>query len=303
MEQGVLGMSPLNRAERQTLRRIQGHLHESFLRQQAVTEQLGTVDVYFHPHNAAPMLNCVVPHRGVAWVRYEDLADALTGLRRLGRRPRLLFLDALFPDAFVQQLRLMGMQFEAPRPVLVYRPMFGPMPAGEIPLGRLPDVLPAAVRATPARTRDELAIWWDVFCQLYRDAEQPPVTSGPIEPLLSAIEGGHSLFVTAWYADEPLGVARVMLLEGTAELDLVRTVPLWHGMGLEEALITVGTRAALDAGHSTEFVINPLREMLRLYVRLGFSQVSRLLTCIPGPEDDDEPARSESQESKETSSG
>jgi hypothetical protein len=97
-------------------------MREAMRTQQAVVEQLGTVDVYFHPTNPDPFLNCVTPHRGVAWIRREDLSHAFTGLERLGRIPRLMFQDALFPAAFQQQIEMMGLTLEDQRTVLAYRP-------------------------------------------------------------------------------------------------------------------------------------------------------------------------------------
>ncbi len=50
-------MSSLNREERQTLRSVQAHIHASIVHSQVVIEQIGTVDVYFHPTNPIPHLN------------------------------------------------------------------------------------------------------------------------------------------------------------------------------------------------------------------------------------------------------
>ena len=227
-------MAPLNRDERQTLRSIQTHLHESLLRQQSVTEQLGTVDVYFHPRNAAPDLNCVTPRRGVAWVRYEDLSDAFTGLRRLGRTPRFTCVDTLFPEAFMQQLGLMGLQIEIEEPLLVYRPLHGPGSRWRNTVGarcRIPVSDP--VRAALADTPDDLAVWWSVFRQIYAPEEQSTPQPKEIESLVSASRSGHTTFITAWYDNEPLGVARIMHHAGAAKLDMVldRSAVARHGVG------------------------------------------------------------------------
>ena len=56
-------MESLNRDERQALRSIQAHLGASMLDAGAVLEQVGTLDVYIHPTNPDPYLNCASPHR------------------------------------------------------------------------------------------------------------------------------------------------------------------------------------------------------------------------------------------------
>jgi hypothetical protein len=152
-------MGSLSREERSALRQVQAHMREVMRAQQGVVEQLGTVDVYFHPTNPDPYLNCVMPHRGVAWVRREDLNHAFAGLERLGRVPRLVFQDALFPTAFQQQLRLMGLTLEDRRTVLVYRPLYGPLMPDETPRERAPDRFDPAVSTSLATTQQELAVW------------------------------------------------------------------------------------------------------------------------------------------------
>ena len=124
-------MDALNRYERQTLRRIQAYLQAALLDTHVVVEQLGTVDVFFHPSDSDPYLNCATPHKGVAWVRRDDLTSAFTGLQRLGRQPRLVFQEALFPAAFQQQLNLMGLALTYEQVVMVYQPVLGPSPLDE----------------------------------------------------------------------------------------------------------------------------------------------------------------------------
>jgi len=261
-------MSVLNREERQTLRSVQMHLYTSILRAQAVSEQIGTVDVYFHASNPGPHLNCVIPHKGVAWIRHTDLRAAFMGLERLGRIPRLLILDALFPDAFKQQLTLMQLTTEEERLVMVYQPMLGPDLPSETPRGRLPYTFGPSIQATLATTSAELATWLRVFRAGYYNSEALSIEREAIDPLLASIKSGEYAFVTASYENTPLGAARISLRAPTAELEAVVTTPLWHGMGLEEALITTGTRAALERECDIVFTIAPSDEYTRLYRRL-----------------------------------
>jgi GNAT superfamily N-acetyltransferase len=63
----------------------------------------------------------------------------------------------------------------------------------------------------------------------------------------------------------------------TAELEVVATAPLWHGMGLENALIATATRAALGHGCDTIFTIAPPDDQIHTYLRLGFVEVTHIL--------------------------
>lgn len=246
--------------------------------QQAVVETLGTVDVYFHPTNPDPFLNCVTPHRGVAWIRREDLGHAFTGLERLGRIPRLMFQDALFPAAFQQQVETMGLTLEDQRTVLAYRPLYGPLLPEETPRGRVPEIFDPTITVSVAATQQELAVWLRVFRAGYYNTELLAVDPDIVKPLVHAALRGEKVFVTAYYEQSPLGAARVDVREVTAEIDAVVTAPLWHGMGLETALIATAVKAVMDRGIDTVFTVVPLLDFATLYRHLGFVELTRILT-------------------------
>lgn len=271
-------MDGLNRHERHLLRWIQTFRQAALLDSQVVVEQLGTVDVYFHPDDPDPHLNCVTPHKGVAWVRRDDLSNAFMGLERLGRVPRLVFQEALFPVAFQQQLTLMGLVREQQQTIMVYYPLHGPVPAGEVLFGALPedDALDVAVRvATEPR---DLATWLRVFgesCHPDEDLEADPAI---VAELRQDVEAQHRLFVTAYYQGTPLGVACAGLRVPTAELELVATAPLWHDLGMEDALIAAAIREARRSGAETVFTVRSHKMHTRRYRRLGFVDLTRVLT-------------------------
>jgi GNAT superfamily N-acetyltransferase len=271
-------MESLNRDERQALRSIQAHIGASVLEAGVVLEQVGTLDVYFHPTNPDPYLNCATPHRGVAWVRRDDLNGAFNGLQHLGRIPRLVFQEALFPQAFQQQLQVMGLTLEDERQVMAYRPLYGPNPPGEEPLGRLPDALPDDVTTEVATTKSALATWLRVFRSGYYNAETLTVDPADVAPLVAAAKQADRLFITASYRDTPLAVARVALRESTAELEVVVTAPLWYGMGLETALVMTATREAMERGCAVVFTVAKSEDFMRLCRRMGFVEVTRVLT-------------------------
>jgi hypothetical protein len=269
-------MSLFDRDDRQIVRAIQKHLWGVMLREGVVVEQMGTVDVYVHRTNPATELNCVTPHKGVAWVRREDLQGAFTGLERLGRRPRLVILDTLFPEAFKQQIRLMDLTLEDDRMVMVYRPLYGPNLPEEVPVGRLPDSFGPAIRTSTATTRAELAAWLRVFRAGYYNAEHLTVQPQDVDPLVAAVEQGAKAYITATYQGTPLGAARLDLQPPTAQIEAITTAPLWHKMGLEPALTATAVRTALERACPIVFTIAPPGDFPRLH-RMGFLDLTHVL--------------------------
>jgi GNAT superfamily N-acetyltransferase len=271
-------MGSLNRDERRTLRDVQAHLQASRLREQVVTEQLGTVDVYFHKSNPAPHLNCATPHKGVAWVRREDLVSAFGGLEHLGRIPRLVFLDALFPAAFRQQIEMMGLTLEDERAAMVFQPLYGPALADEDLFGTLPGGISSPINATMVTAQADLATWLRVFRAAYYNTESVRIEPREVEPLVNAAAGGNLVYLLASYEHTPLGVARLVVTPPSAEIEVMSVAPLWHGMGLEIALVTSAVKTALERGCNTVFTIAPPEEFTQLYRRLGFVDLTHQLT-------------------------
>ena len=271
-------MGSLKREERQTLRRIQEHLRASTLDANVVIEQMGTVDIFFHPNNPDPHLNCITPHKGVAWVRNTDLSDAFDGMERLGRVPRLVFQEALFPEAFQRQLQMMGLREEETRVVMVYRPFYGPALPGEMLRGRLPEGVEGPVTTFVANTSPELATWLRVFRAGYYNTETLRVEPEAVQELVEQSESEQFVFVLASYQSTPLGATRIAIRAPTAELEAVVTAPLWHGMGLETAMVVTAVREMLRRGCDTVFTIAPPEDYTRLYRRLGFMELTNVLT-------------------------
>ena len=266
-----------NRYERRLLRRIQEFRRAALLENHTVVEQLGTVDVFFHPNNPDPAANCITPHKGVAWVRREDLRNACAGLERLGRAPRLIFQAALFPEAFRRQLLLMGLQPESAWQILVYRPLYGPAPAGESLYGQLPSAFHYDVTASVASDATALRTWLRVFQAGYYRTDSAPVDQAQVADMVRQAAAGRRIFVLASYRGTPLGAARVSVRDRVAELEAVVTEPYWEGMGLEEALVTTGVRAAEGCGCDLIFTLSPPQEPPALYRRLGFLPLTKLL--------------------------
>lgn len=277
-------MDAPTRSERQILRRIQSYLQAARDDAGVVLESLGTVDLSHHATDPNPELNCAVPHKGAAWVRRDDLLAAFARLDALGREPRLVYHEALFPAALQQQLEAMGLVLERTRAVLVYQPVVGPAPPGESLFGRLPDALPQDVTARAVSSADGLSTWLPLFDSAYaQDADALSGAPDVVAELVAMAAAGQRIFVTAWYQDAPLGAACAGVRDTVAELEAVVTAPLWHGMGLEEALIVTATRQAEARGCTAIFTIQAPRDARRMYRRLGFMALTRVLTFgLPG---------------------
>jgi GNAT superfamily N-acetyltransferase len=68
------------------------------------------------------------------------------------------------------------------------------------------------------------------------------------------------------------------LRQASAEIESVVTAPLWHGMGLETALITTAIRATLEHKCDIVFTIAPSDAATRLYRALGFVDLTHVMT-------------------------
>jgi GNAT superfamily N-acetyltransferase len=148
----------------------------------------------------------------------------------------------------------------------------------ETPRERVPDRFDPAVSTSLATTQQELAVWMRVFRAGYYNTELLAVDPDIVKPLVIAALRGEKAFVTANYELAPLGAARLGLRNNTAEIEAVVTAPLWHGMGLESALIGTSVHTALERGASTVFSVAPPGDFIRLYRNLGFIELTQVLT-------------------------
>lgn len=277
-------MDTLTRSDRQTLRRIQTYLHAARDAAGVVLEPVGTLDLIHHPTDPNSDLNCATPQTGAAWIRRDDVSAAFARLDALGRVPRLIYHEALSPAAWQPQLESIGLVLERARAVLVYHPVQGPVPVGEVVFGRLPDVLPQDVTVRVAHSTDDLHAWLRICDSEYaHDDDAFNNAPGVVAELLDMAAAGQRLFVTACFQNTPLGAACAGLRDTVAELEAVITAPLWHGMGLEEGLIITATREAAARGCTAVFTVQPPQDAGRIYRRLGFVTLSHMLTFgLPG---------------------
>ncbi|RPI95210.1 MAG: GNAT family N-acetyltransferase, partial [Chloroflexi bacterium] len=99
-----------------------------------------------------------------------------------------------------------------------------------------------------------------------------------VRPLVHAAARAEKVFVMAHYERSPLGTARLDVRGHTAEIEAVVTAPLWHGMGLEPALIASAVQKVLARGVDIVFCVTPVEDYARMYRHLGFVELTRVLT-------------------------
>ena len=172
----------------------------------------------------------------------------------------------------------MGLYLENERMVMVYQPIIGPVPARETLYGCLPNTFQPDVTVTVAADHATLGTWLRVFRAGYFNTDALTVEPEMVETLVQAVAKERNLFVLAYFQGTPLGAARVGLHNFTAELEAVVTTPLWHGMGLEDAMIATAVREAQQRRCHTIFAIQPPEHYARVYRRLGFAELTRVLT-------------------------
>ncbi len=98
---------------RTRMRQVQEHLLLAGKAHGAREENVGMVDVIFHPANPLGDLNYVTPRRNTAWVSAGYVEQGLSRLQALGRTPRVRYLEGLFPPAFGQTLLKLGLAHES----------------------------------------------------------------------------------------------------------------------------------------------------------------------------------------------
>jgi ribosomal protein S18 acetylase RimI-like enzyme len=142
------------------------------------------------------------------------------------------------------------------------------------------DADPAADVAVSEVDRDDAVTWRDVRSSLI---ESFGIEAGdPIEQLLRLERDVLAPAGKRWFGVRTGGrwvsLAAVLVLEGVGYVDNVATDPALRGRGYATALTAHVTRAALEQGVGTVFLLADPDEAptVRLYERVGFRGVARL---------------------------
>lgn len=262
-------MPTLDRHERQRLRYLQEHLLNQCVLAGSDYTPISTVGTIYHPQLDHPDLNLIIPHRGVAWTRTDDVMQAFEYMRDHHRQPRFQYLEKLFPEAFHQQLLLKGLKPVASRHIWVYEPVYGPSLEGEAFYGQIiPPVSTAQAKSVEltiqrVNTPAETEIWRNLT-QIYEDV---------IAPML----------VHRWLGyqnNEPVAALQSTFENQNTEILLPYVKDEWQGFGFEKAMVNTALLTALEASSQMVYLVGESKKQAAQYEALGFVFFTRVLSFV-----------------------
>ncbi|NWF68995.1 MAG: hypothetical protein HXY40_07910 [Chloroflexi bacterium] len=262
------------RETRRALRQVQEHLYQAHLLLGAQTEDLGLVEVVYHPTNTLPDLNYVTPRRKTAWVSGHDVEQGIDYLRKMQRRPRVQYIEGLFPPLFAKTLTGLGLEAEKETPLMIYRA------AGFN--GVLPPPLEAPSKpdgVTLERVHDQRGVemWWYVW----RNAHYDVLTLG-VEPLvvgreMAVLKLGQQIDILMHRYTFPIGVARVSIQQETAHLLGVALMREHRTPEMLKLLQLAAMQAAFEANCELIFAPGESEEDRRHCRALGFADLGSMI--------------------------
>lgn len=208
-------MSDPMKESRLVLRSVQEHLQHAHISLGASQETIGVVEVLHHPSSTLANLNYVTPRRNMAWVSGKQIEQGLNHLNNLGRKPRVQYIEGLYPPQFATELRSLGLSAERETPIMAYKPE-GFNAVAPPPLDSEPDL--AGVTVTRVEDQTGIHLWWYVWRNAYYDV----LTLG-VEPLIvgrdmAAFKLGNQIDLIAYRGAFPVGVARLSMQDTTAHV-------------------------------------------------------------------------------------
>jgi hypothetical protein len=246
---------------RQTLRTIHNHIQQAHHHTGIVQEDIGLVEVVYHPDTTLPVLNYVTPRRSTAWVPAPEVTRGLDRLRALNRTLRVLYVDELFLPMFAQSLTDLGLQLEREIRLLACKP--GLADRAE---------LPAGMRIEPASD--------DTLWQQIRESGHFNALTQGIEPINTQASGDdawRTIDLQLRDGSDLLGAARISLYGSSAHL---LAVVVARDAPPDEALVSLyraALKAAAEQSCTLAFVTAPGGQSRAICYRAGFMDAGRLL--------------------------
>ncbi len=274
---------------RQVLRRVQDHLNHAHLGLGVQQQTVGFVDVVHHPDLRLADLNYVTPRRNTAWVSGQFVQKGLERLKQFERRPRVRYIEGLFPPQFGKTLNDLGLELERKTPFMVY------YPAG------MKDVVPPAppkprapkgVRLemiTDARGSD---LWRDVWSSTCYDVSVLGFEPLAVQPDTVALKLGEQIDVLIYHQNLPVGAVRLGLQPVTKSAHVIALAVMSeiNTPRLVKLALAAALRVALKRGCDLVFAADdgdPEQHRL-LTEELGFVDVSTMLCYAARSENADE---------------
>ncbi|MFP2932789.1 GNAT family N-acetyltransferase [Pyxidicoccus sp. 3LG] len=232
---------------------------------------------FFHPFDAMVYLNYAIPDGPVTGDTREALRRLRAEFETRQRTPRFEYVDALAPD-LAGMLRDAGYRQEAEARLMVctrdtYVPFQGPE-------GLTISVL------SPASPHEEVREFCAVTRQGFNPGETPTVGDDEVTKTLADLKEGRA-FLARMDGRPVSGGLFSSPHDGTSELAGVATLQEWRGRGIGAALVSRAADEAFSRGVEVLFLSTITEEAGRLYERVGFRFVTRMLFYVdasaPGP--------------------
>ncbi len=251
------------------IERLQSYMrHAAARRYEAVAVPPFTV--FIHPSDGLIYFNYAIPDGPLT----GDVREPLRRLRALfqerKRVPRFEYVSELAP-ALADTLLAAGFRLEAEARVMVCtRESFTPVP---VPEGVTLSVL------TPGSSRDEVRAYCNTARRGFAPNEPYEASEEEVSRMLEDMKSGGA--VLGHVEGQPAVVGMFTPpFEGLAELGGVATLERFRKRGLGTALTSRVVREAFDRGVDVLFLSTITEEAGRIYERVGFRFVTRMLFVV-----------------------
>jgi GNAT superfamily N-acetyltransferase len=225
---------------------------------------------FFHPFDAMVYFNYAIPDGPVT----GDVSEALRKLRAefesRQRIPRFEYVDELAPT-LSGLLREAGYRQEAEARLMVCtRDTYAPVKAPE---GLTLSVL------SPASPRAEVHEFCVTTRQGFSPGESVVVSDEEVSKTLADLQDGRA-FLARMDGRPVAGGQFSSPYQGTSELAGVATLQEWRGRGIGAAVVSRAAEEAFSRGVEVLFLSTITEEAGRLYERVGFRFVTRMLFYV-----------------------
>jgi GNAT superfamily N-acetyltransferase len=225
---------------------------------------------FFHPFDAMVYLNYAIPDGPVTGDTGEALRRLRTEFEARKRVPRFEYVDALAPE-LSGRLRDAGYKQEAEARLMVCtRDTYVPCKA--------PDGLVFSV-LTQESPREEVREFCAITYQGFNPGQAPMVSDEEVTKMLADLKDGRA-FLARMEGRTVSGGLFTPPHEGTSELAGVATLQEWRGRGIGAALVSRAAGEAFERGVEVLFLSTITDEAGRLYERVGFRFLTRMLFYV-----------------------
>ncbi|MFP2912924.1 GNAT family N-acetyltransferase [Pyxidicoccus sp. 3LFB2] len=225
---------------------------------------------FFHPFDALVYLNYAIPDGPVMGDPREALRRLRAEFEARGRVPRFEYVDELAPE-LAGHLRDAGYKQEAEARLMVCtRDTYVPFKA--------PDGLTFSV-LSPESPREELRAFCATTQQGFHPGTAPVVSDEEVTKTASDLKDGRA-FLARLEGRPVSGGLFTPPQDGTSELAGVATLQEWRGRGIGAALVSRAAEEAFARGVEVLFLSTITEEAGRLYERVGFRFLTRMLFYV-----------------------